>query len=56
LSSWLRHTTSAYSDERFKQLTSRVWGGRSYDELETIGGMLIGTPEQVAAPSGTPGR
>jgi alkanesulfonate monooxygenase SsuD/methylene tetrahydromethanopterin reductase-like flavin-dependent oxidoreductase (luciferase family) len=40
---------SAYSDERFKQLTSRVWGGRSYDELEAIGGMLIGAPEQVAA-------
>jgi alkanesulfonate monooxygenase SsuD/methylene tetrahydromethanopterin reductase-like flavin-dependent oxidoreductase (luciferase family) len=40
---------SEYSDERFKQLTSRVWGGRSYDELEAIGGMLIGAPEQVAA-------
>jgi alkanesulfonate monooxygenase SsuD/methylene tetrahydromethanopterin reductase-like flavin-dependent oxidoreductase (luciferase family) len=40
---------SAYSDERFKQLTGRVWGGRSYDELEAIGGMLIGAPEQVAA-------
>jgi len=40
---------SAYSDERFKQLTGRVWGGRSYDELAAIGGMLIGTPEQVAA-------
>ena len=38
-----------YSDERFKQLTGRVWGGRSYDELEAIGGMLIGAPEQVAA-------
>jgi alkanesulfonate monooxygenase SsuD/methylene tetrahydromethanopterin reductase-like flavin-dependent oxidoreductase (luciferase family) len=40
---------SAYSGERFKQLTGRVWGGRSYDELEAIGGMLIGAPEQVAA-------
>ena len=40
---------STYSDERFKQLTGRVWGGRSYDELEAIGGMLIGAPEQVAA-------
>jgi alkanesulfonate monooxygenase SsuD/methylene tetrahydromethanopterin reductase-like flavin-dependent oxidoreductase (luciferase family) len=38
-----------YSDERFRQLTGRVWGGRSYDELEAIGGMLIGAPEQVAA-------
>jgi len=25
------------------------WGGRSYDELEAIGGMLIGALEQVAA-------
>jgi alkanesulfonate monooxygenase SsuD/methylene tetrahydromethanopterin reductase-like flavin-dependent oxidoreductase (luciferase family) len=40
---------SDYSDERFKQLTGRLWGGRSYDELEAIGGMLIGAPEQVAA-------
>jgi alkanesulfonate monooxygenase SsuD/methylene tetrahydromethanopterin reductase-like flavin-dependent oxidoreductase (luciferase family) len=40
---------SEYSDERFRQLTGRVWGGRSYDELEAIGGMLIGAPEQVAA-------
>ena len=30
-------------------ITGRVWGGRSYDELEAIGGMLIGAPEQVAA-------
>jgi alkanesulfonate monooxygenase SsuD/methylene tetrahydromethanopterin reductase-like flavin-dependent oxidoreductase (luciferase family) len=40
---------AAYSEERFKMLTSRVWGGRTYDELEAIGGMLIGSPEQVAA-------
>jgi len=40
---------SEYSEERFKQLTERVWGGRSYDELAAIGGMLIGAPEQVAA-------
>jgi len=25
------------------------WGGRSYDELAAIGGMLIGASEQVAA-------
>jgi alkanesulfonate monooxygenase SsuD/methylene tetrahydromethanopterin reductase-like flavin-dependent oxidoreductase (luciferase family) len=40
---------SAYSDDRLRQLTSRVWGGRSYDELEAVGGMLIGSPEHVAA-------
>lgn len=39
---------SEYSEERFKTLTSRVWGGRSYDELAAIGGMVIGSPEQVA--------
>ncbi len=39
---------SDYSDERLKTLTSRVWGGRTYDELAAIGGMLIGSPEQVA--------
>jgi alkanesulfonate monooxygenase SsuD/methylene tetrahydromethanopterin reductase-like flavin-dependent oxidoreductase (luciferase family) len=33
---------------RLKALTSRVWGGRTYDELEAIGGMVIGSPEQVA--------
>jgi alkanesulfonate monooxygenase SsuD/methylene tetrahydromethanopterin reductase-like flavin-dependent oxidoreductase (luciferase family) len=25
-----------------------VWGGRTYDELDAIGGMLIGSPDQVA--------
>jgi alkanesulfonate monooxygenase SsuD/methylene tetrahydromethanopterin reductase-like flavin-dependent oxidoreductase (luciferase family) len=38
-----------FSDTRFKELTSRVWGGRTYDELEAIGGFLIGAPDQVAA-------
>ena len=38
-----------YSDERFKELTARIWGGRTYDELAAIGGMLIGSPEQIAA-------
>jgi alkanesulfonate monooxygenase SsuD/methylene tetrahydromethanopterin reductase-like flavin-dependent oxidoreductase (luciferase family) len=37
-----------YSDARLKELTGRVWGGRTYDELEALGGMLIGSPEQVA--------
>ena len=37
-----------YTDERLKKLTSRVWGGQTYDELEALGGMLIGSPEQVA--------
>jgi len=37
-----------YSDVRLKELTGRVWGGRTYDELDAIGGMLIGTPDQVA--------
>ncbi|OLC00514.1 MAG: hypothetical protein AUH30_02335 [Candidatus Rokubacteria bacterium 13_1_40CM_68_15] len=37
-----------YSDERFKELTARVWGGQTYDELAAIGGMLIGSPEDVA--------
>ncbi|PYN92903.1 MAG: hypothetical protein DMD91_31360 [Candidatus Rokuibacteriota bacterium] len=38
-----------YSDEQFKELTARVWGGRTYDELAAIGGMIIGSPEQVKA-------
>ena len=25
-----------------------MWGGRSYDELAAIGGMLIGSPGEVA--------
>jgi len=38
-----------YSDEQFKELTARVWGGRTYDELAAIGGMIIGSPEEVSA-------
>ena len=38
-----------FSDARFKELTSRVWGGRTYDELDAMGGFLIGAPDQVAA-------
>src|SRR5947208_1558458 len=37
-----------FSDELLKQLTGRVWGGRTFDELDAIGGMLIGSPERVA--------
>jgi alkanesulfonate monooxygenase SsuD/methylene tetrahydromethanopterin reductase-like flavin-dependent oxidoreductase (luciferase family) len=37
-----------YSDARLKELTGRVWGGRTYDELDALGGMVIGSPEQVA--------
>src|SRR5262245_54461371 len=40
---------TTYSDERFKELTARIWGGRTYDELAAIGGMLIGSPEQIEA-------
>jgi alkanesulfonate monooxygenase SsuD/methylene tetrahydromethanopterin reductase-like flavin-dependent oxidoreductase (luciferase family) len=29
-------------------LTARVWGGTTYDELDALGGMLIGAPDQVA--------
>ena len=38
-----------FSDERLRELTGRVWGGRTYDELDALGGMVIGSPEQVAA-------
>ena len=37
-----------YSDARLKELTGRVWGGRTYDELAAVGGMLIGSPGEVA--------
>jgi len=37
-----------FSDARLKELTGRVWGGQTYDELAAIGGFLIGAPDQVA--------
>ena len=37
-----------FSDTRLEALTARVWGGRTYDELDALGGFLIGTPDQVA--------
>jgi alkanesulfonate monooxygenase SsuD/methylene tetrahydromethanopterin reductase-like flavin-dependent oxidoreductase (luciferase family) len=37
-----------FSDERLKSLT-RSWGGRSFDEMEALGAMLIGSPERIAA-------
>jgi alkanesulfonate monooxygenase SsuD/methylene tetrahydromethanopterin reductase-like flavin-dependent oxidoreductase (luciferase family) len=39
---------ASFSDERLKSLT-RSWGGRSFDEMEALGAMLIGSPEQIAA-------
>jgi alkanesulfonate monooxygenase SsuD/methylene tetrahydromethanopterin reductase-like flavin-dependent oxidoreductase (luciferase family) len=39
---------SEFSDARLKELTGRVWGGRTYDELAAMGGTLIGAPDEVA--------
>jgi alkanesulfonate monooxygenase SsuD/methylene tetrahydromethanopterin reductase-like flavin-dependent oxidoreductase (luciferase family) len=38
-----------YTDDRMRDLTGWIWGGKTYDELDAIGGMVIGSPEQVAA-------
>src|SRR5262249_47014529 len=37
-----------YSDARLKELTGRAGGGRTYAELAAMGGMLIGSPAEVA--------
>jgi alkanesulfonate monooxygenase SsuD/methylene tetrahydromethanopterin reductase-like flavin-dependent oxidoreductase (luciferase family) len=37
-----------FSDERLKQLTTRVLGGKTFDEIEQAGIVLAGTPDQVA--------
>ena len=37
-----------FSDARLEELTGRVWGGKTYDELAAAGGMLIGSPDEVA--------
>ena len=37
-----------YSDAHLKELTTRVWGGTTYDELDALGGCIVGSPEQVA--------
>jgi len=39
---------AGFSDARLQELTARVWGGQTYDELDAIGGFLIGAPDQVA--------
>jgi alkanesulfonate monooxygenase SsuD/methylene tetrahydromethanopterin reductase-like flavin-dependent oxidoreductase (luciferase family) len=36
-----------FSDERLQSLT-RSWGGRNFEEMEALGAMLIGSPEQIA--------
>jgi alkanesulfonate monooxygenase SsuD/methylene tetrahydromethanopterin reductase-like flavin-dependent oxidoreductase (luciferase family) len=40
---------ATYSDARLKELTTRVWGGHTYDELAAVGGSVIGSPDEVAA-------
>src|SRR5258705_4804874 len=38
-----------FSDARLKELTARVWGGRTYDQLAANGGFLLRPPDQVSA-------
>ena len=37
-----------YSSEKLKQYTTRILGGYTYDEMDALGAMIIGSPEQVA--------
>lgn len=39
---------SEFSDDRLRELTARVWGGCTYEELDRLGGILIGAPHEVA--------
>ena len=39
---------SQFSNARLVELTTRTWGGKTFDELDELGAILIGSPDQVA--------